>query len=383
MPGIHGRLKASGVLVAALGCQSPAREADLALPGNSVAADELNLVEVSVPWVDSLHPDVVTAPITLTDDGHLVLGAVFDATDRALVSIHLATGRTVRFARRGRGPGEVRLVGGLFASGNAVIVQESGESQFIRFTASGEHVWTVRSWPPVVVLAVRGDSIDELGGGLAGVVIRRRHLRADTGRTLHSPADSTWRAWRGEGLRPQPVGYATFADGRMVMLNPFTYEIQYYDQSGTPTFRTRRELEPRLPTSREIERFSEHLAQNRGRPFYGPDGRPVDIGGRPSEADQLHAYQERILPHFHGLEGVWTDAGDRLWVVGQANDSTWVDLFEDHAFVRRWTLPCTGTDRWLRAAMGGGFLAFVCEVDDPAGEIAARVRIYRIIGNSN
>lgn len=215
----------AGVLFLLLGCQPPPNEGDAAPAGDAVAAGELDLVEVSLSWVDSLHPDVVTAPIALTEDGHLVLGGVLDATDR-----------------------------------------------------------------------------------------------------------------------------------------------------------TRREFQQRLPTSREIERFAEELALNRGRPFYGPDGRPVDIGERPSEADRLLAYQRRILPHFDGLEGVWTDAGDRLWVVGQANDSTWLDLFDDHQFVRRWTFPCTGTDRVLRAAMGGGFFAFICEVDDPSGEIAARVKLYRIAG---
>ena len=101
-------------------------------------------------------------------------------------------------------------------------------------------------------------------------------------------------------------------------------------------------------------------------------------------AQQVEQYRDRPLPHFLGLEdGVWTDDRDRLWIIGQVNDSTWVDLFVGTSFVRRWTWPCAGNDRCVRTAMGGGYLALVCEAPDDGREAEAMLRIYEIREGAN
>ncbi len=371
----------TGILVILLGCESLAREAGSAPAGNRVAAGGLDLVEVSLPWLDTLHLDVVQAPIALTDDGYLIAAGTFDPQQRLLLSVHVASGEMVRFTRTGRGPGEVRFIKGLFGGDGEFTIYDNGELRFLRLTSTGRHRWTTTPQPLVDVHTVRGDSVDgywEVGGSGGSPVVRRQHLRGEGGRDLLHGSDSTWRAWRGEGRLPRPVGFATFADGRVVLLNPYTYEVQYYNTQGTPYARTGRDLPSRSPTEREIGLFTEQLVLQRGRPFYGPDGQPVDIGSRPSEGELTTRYRERQLPHFYTSEGIWTDAAGRLWVLGQANDSTWVDLFNGTEFVKRWTLPCAGNAVRVRNAKTETHLALVCDADDPSGEIAARVKLYRI-----
>ncbi len=374
----------TGTIVLLLGCQPPSSEVAAAAAGLGAAADELDLVEVSLSWLDTLHLDVVHAPIALTDDGYLIAAGTFDPEQRLLVSVHLASGQMARFGRTGRGPGEVRFIQGLFGGVGEFTIYDNGELRFLRLTSIGAHRWTTAPQPLVDVHRVWGDSMDgywDFDDGGNSPVIRRRHLRSGGGRELLHGSDSIWRAWRGDGPRPRPVGFATFADGRVVLLNPYTFELQYYDFEGNPSARTAREVPARYPTEREVGWFAEQLVLQRGRPYYGPDGQPVDIGSRPSEFDQTERFRERQLPHF--WDGAWTDAAGRLWVVGQANDSTWVDLFNGTEFVKRWMLPCAGDRTRVRNARTETHLALVCQVNDPTGEIAARIRLYRIIPTPN
>lgn len=373
-----------GLLVFTVACRGPDNEApfDSAVP--AITAGELDLVEVSLPWLDTLHLDVLHAPVALTDEGYLILAGVFDSEQRLLLSVNLSSGQVTRFGRTGRGPGEVRFINGLFGGEGEFTIYDNGELRFVRMTSTGSHRWTTPPQPLVNVHSVRGDSIDgywEVDGSSGSPVIRRQHLRGEGGRDLLHGSDSTWRAWRGDGRFPRPVDFATFADGRVVLLNPYTYEVQYYDAQGRPSIRTGRDLPPRYPTEREVGRFTEQLVLQRGRPFYGPDGQPVDIGSRPSEFDQTERFRERQLTHF--WDGARTDTAGRLWVIGQANDSTWVDLFDGTEFIRRWTLPCAGDRTRVRNAKTEMYLALVCAVDDPTGEITARIRLYRIVPTSN
>lgn len=373
-----------GLLVFTLACREPAGDAPVDSELWDVAAGDVELVEVSMPWLDTLHLDVVHAPVALTDDEYLIAAGAFDPQQRLLMSVHLPSGETTRFGRTGRGPGEVRFINGLFGGHGEFTIYDNGELRFLRLTSSGRHRWTTPPQPIVNVHTVRGDSVDgywEIDGTGASPVLRRQHLRGDGGRDLLHGADSIWRAWRGEGRLPRAVDFATFADGRVVLLNPFTYEVQYYDNQGTPSARTSRDLPSRFPTEREVGLFTEQLMRQRGRPFYGPDGQPVDIGGGPSELELTNRFRERQLPHLYG--GSWIDDAGRLWVIGQANDSTWVDLFNGTEFVKRWNLPCAGDRNRVRNAKTETHLALVCAVDDSTGEIAARIRLYRIVSTSN
>lgn len=325
--------------------------------------------------------DRLDALLGLTDEGLLLLSRTVAENEGSIEVIDPDLGPLGRFGRRGRGPGEVEFLGGLVGGRGVVTVQETGGSRFIRYDISGKHLWTAPAQAPVALLAVRGDSMDVVWEGGEVLEIRRLDIRRHAGRVLLAAGDSTVLAWRGPGSPGSPVGFASFADGRVVSLNPMTYELQFHDHLGTPTERVQRGLRPRLPTPREVNRFAERLQQSRGRPYYGPDGRAYDLGAGPTEAERLEAYRIRPLPHFHGLGGgAWTEGTERLWVLGQANDSTWLDLFEGPQFVRRWTLPCAGTDRQVSSAAGGGYLVLLCEVDDPTGEVAARIQLYRMDG---
>ncbi len=81
------------------------------------------------------------------------------------------------------------------------------------------------------------------------------------------------------------------------------------------------------------------------------------------------------LPHFEVL-GLWFDVRHRLWVIGNANDSTFLDVFRDSVFLGRRSIACRRS--WdQRPTLQGRWIAMTC--DGETSEQPSVVRLFRIV----
>jgi hypothetical protein len=103
----------------------------------------------------------------------------------------------------------------------------------------------------------------------------------------------------------------------------------------------------------------------------GPSGGRVAIGGLEERLDSL---PKQVLPHF-SRHGLGYDARGRLLVIGEATDSTFVDVFADTAFLGRQMLPCTG--HYASVSLNGEWLALLCTTDAAEGP-PAELQLYRL-----
>jgi hypothetical protein len=109
-----------------------------------------------------------------------------------------------------------------------------------------------------------------------------------------------------------------------------------------------------------------------GKTYVGPDGKRIalDVDGAMARA------AARPVRHFTPTTGPQVDATGRLWVFGQAHDSTFVDLFHDRRFIRRWMFPCWNP--WPSASIDAAWFLLVCEATSEEGDAVASLQLYRI-----
>jgi len=314
----------------------------------------------------AIRPDNPASPAAVTGDGVLVVAGVFDEAQRWLLTAD-STGRVLaRFARRGQGPGEVMHVGQLFAGAEGVTVWDGSQQRLVRFTVLGQHVWTTGAIGEGQPLLLGRDSMDFLIWGPGKTEVRRYGLPSLGWRDLIPADDSVLRRFAATPEARGFVGFASIEDG-MVIVNPVTYEMQYYDPQGRRNGRHQREVAQRFRTQQELL----HLQQSIRRGFVGADGIRRDFDTKAV----VQRAAERPVRHFTTGTGP-VAVSDLLWLVGGGSDSTFVDLFQHRTFVRRWMLPCSNT--WPTAAITRTRILLVCEVTDSLGDRVGEIQVYRI-----
>ena len=159
---------------------------------------------------------------------------------------------------------------------------------------------------------------------------------------------------------------------RFVVGDGFSYTLWMFRMGDTLSpRRIERRIPPRMATAREIARAESSWVEMERRGMPGPRGTLV----RPDFSDQRRNLQQQPRMHFQ-YGGISFDGHRRMWVIGRANDSTFLDVFADTVFLGRRMVDCRRMA--YAGAVRGSWLALGCQADDDL-ERPYQIRRFRIV----
>ncbi len=264
------------------------------------------------------------------------------------------------FGFYGEGPGELpTAVGYLGFRGNVPVV--SAEARVVSAAPAG-HSWKLQTWstpPGIQLLSSMADSSDfwQPNPG-AGLPVRRIGTGSQTGRELISVSDSFYArittARDGSGEPRWPVYSST--EQTLVVADGYNYTAMAVDLSTGSRVYFGRTLSPRLRTAAELEVARAAF----GKGIIGPSGQRIVS---PALAARLARLGTDTLPHFK--PGGLVISGRMIFVLGQSNDSGFIDVFIDHVFAQRVAIPCRRAES---PSLAWPWLVVTCGIaEDPEG----------------
>ncbi len=273
--------------------------------------------------------------------------------------------------KKGSGPGEFTAAAGYSVfSGNTLYVQVG--SRIVSIARSGDS-WQAASWaiePSYQLLSVTPDSADfwEISAK-EGFPILRLGIRGNAPRRLLGAADSFYKRLvtplggeQGEPRRP----IVTSNDSLLVAAGGYTYELMQLDLRTRRAIYFGRQMPPRRRTPIELAESQARWA-----------GGIVGPGGQTLRSPVLQAKYDRLatdtLPHFR--PGGLSLVGNTLLVVGQANDSGFVDMFRGGAFIGRSIIPCATA---ASPSIAWPWLAVLCTIPEDSDGRKVDVRRFRL-----
>lgn len=337
--------------------------------GTIDASDALpTLVEVPVP-VAAHAPGSVEGTIVAGPDGGW-LYAPADLGASALVMVDSSGTRRTALGAYGAGPGEMLASFPLWLDDTIAIGHDLATRRIIVWSREGRVKREFRAGEPVVPFA-RGPGNSLLGSRFRGEIEVPVLIDLGSGavRDLLAPTDSMLRRlFRDEAsvsarLANLPA-IGRWRDG-VVVGNGLTYELVLWNRDGTLAGQLARDLPPVLMGPEAVERELQSL------------GRSPMIRSQ-ERLDRIRAELEATpVRRFTHVGAPRTDGRGRLWVVVKEGDDVAADVFTAERFLGRLPLDCPGHGgRW---DLNDDWLMLVCQPDDPASELDAVVRRYRIV----
>lgn len=357
------RWGSSVLLVLALGCAG-----DGAGEARPVSAVLPTLTEVPIP-VPELSPGAVTSAIVAGPDGGWLFGPS-DVQASALVLVAPVGRRAVAVGGYGEGPGEMRLSLPLWLDDTAAIGFDLATRRLMLWDRTGTLRREWRPTEPVVPIA-RGPGQTLLASRFRGGREVPVLVEIGTGavRDVIPPDDSTLLAlFRDDAGLSDRIANAPvigrWRDG-IVVGNGLTYRIGLWRRDGALVRVLGRDLPPARLGPRALDREMANLRAS----------------GLSRDPEQLARARARLAetpqPRFTHFGAPRPDERGRLWVVVQEGDSVAADVFGDEAWLGRVPIECPGFEgRW---DLNGRWLLLVCDPRDPASDLDAEVRRYRIV----
>lgn len=355
---------AIGLLIASAACRaSPdARTA--------VAAAEVMPTLVAEPNpVPSLSPGSVESAVVAGADGGW-LYAPGDLQSSALVAVD-ADGRSARpLGRFGEGPGEMRASFPLWLDDTIAIGHDLATRRVVVWARDGSVRREFRPSEPVIPLG-RGPGTTLLATRFRGRVEVPVLVDIPTGMATDVlvPGDSVLVALFGRDVDftariANAPAVGRWRDG-IVVANGLTYMMGLWHGDGSLAAIVRHALPPARMGAEAVARELRNL-------------RNSPLARRPG---QLERWREELeatpVQRFSHVGAPRSDGRGRLWVVVQEGDSVHADVFADTTYLGRLPVDCPGFGgRW---DLAGAWLLLVCEPVDPASELDAEVRRYRIV----
>lgn len=301
----------------------------------------------SLPLSDTHFVNRNVKSIAMTDDG--IIGMLYTSGpgDHTLMLVDATMGELRYTVPRGMREGESSGAGMLFAHGNVIEIVDTLRSRIITVT---EHGGVVRedSLPEnQIILSVSSDSIDVMPFHNMGNGVSRRPRRGNGGLELVANTDPYLRWWSSRHTATWatvPAYYARAA--KMVLGEGIMYRLVLLDRAARGHMEFGRELPPRYRTDAEHSHFARLLLA-----IAEENVDSVTLVG------EIASTRSQVLPHF-GRSGVWIDPSGRVWVVGSASDSTFVDIFADGVYIGRTMIDCWGSND--RIAYAAGWMALLC-----------------------
>lgn len=371
MRSVAGMLLTS-VLTGLAGCEASAPAPD-APREVSRSMPRLTPSEITIP--DSARPELRFSRLAVSTAGALAYTGAFDPAGRRVILTDGMHRERARVGLPGEGPGELRSVGQLVFLDSVLLIEDDEQARILAIASDGELLSSRRYPAGGRVLAVHADSVDvEHGFGTSRTQVRRYSLESGGWRILTGASDSAFqRITRGDSTPGRYVSPAFAAyPGGFVLANPYTYDLQYFDAEGRRMAAARRDVPSRRRTARELVDARARIERSK-RQFRGPKGQTVAHGGA---QDAIARLATAPLRHFSATHGLHFDGRGRLWVIGQANDSTFADVFARDEFLGRITLPCRSSN--LYASLRGEWLVLPCEAAGAEVSTEIELRLYRI-----
>lgn len=359
----RARSTSSYCLLALVACSAPA-EAPLPQVTGVLPALEAR----SLP---NLPDDLIRAEgsrIAISVTGHLAAVSPPRPDDNFLIQVIDSTGAVVsRLGPRGRGPGELQLVGFLAFSGDSLLgAHDATTARLSLFNLEGRLVFPLPLDVREVPLTLGGDSIDIRVFGGSDNRWLRRSLRGSGARPLLVSSDSAFAASfpdRGTPERPVVVAraYASTPD-RIAIGSQDEYRILLYSSRGQFIGQILRDVPRQLPSSHSLRMVALSLE---GQPMLSPARR----------AAMVKEFSERPQMHFRQLR---FDGMGRLWVLGPDGEDGYADVYADTTFLGRLKLPCPGFtgDGW---DLAGAWLGVTCADTREDAASYGTVRVFRIL----
>lgn len=277
------------------------------------------------------------------------------------------------FGQHGEGPHEVIGHGGILFGGDSTLVLVDPETrQTLVFGFDGKPSLDRRNLDAYFPIA-RDDESLLINRGFTdhgASRVERVSISNRTAEVVIPQDDSLLRLLGLTARGPWPA--AAWDGSRIVLGEGNSYTLVLYEPDQPPV-QFGPSHPPRHRTALELDQATSELTARAREPFIGPYGKAIRT---PDPDARIRKLKFDTLPHFTAAGGLAFDAQGRLWVVGQASDSTFADVYADTTFLGRitvdyfnpyWTRPVALQSRWL---------AVPClESDD-----VYRIRLYRIEG---
>jgi hypothetical protein len=338
-------------------------------PDGGVAATVLpRLLEMPIP-VPEYSPGAVASPVVAGPEGGW-LYAPGDLRSSALVLVEPG-GRVARpLGGFGEGPGEMLASFPLWLDDSVAIGHDLATRRLIVWSRDGEVRREFRPREPVVPIG-RGPGTTLLGSRFKDnrevpVLI---DLASGAVRDAVAPTDSVLVAlFRDDASLSDRVANAPaigrWRDG-VVVANGLRYAMALWDRNGVVRHRIERDLPPAYRSDDAIERELRALRRS-------------PLARRPEQLAELRQRMEATpVARFSHFGAPRSDRLGRLWVVAEEGDSVSADVFTAERFLGRLPLDCPGFGgRW---DLADDWLMLVCAPRDPASDLDAEVRRYRIV----
>jgi hypothetical protein len=378
---LSGRLIVAAVALLGSGCRRSIHPPIAAAPDSRMPS--LEAIPLRFP-MDSL----VDEPryVALTTDGHLTFFR--DATQSPLLVVVDSTGSvSARWGRLGPGPGEFNGDELLLSGDSLILAAGLSDRRLETFNPAGQLRGDVVMPSEGLPSAVISDSVDiwqasnysapsgpVLSGHEVIAPFVRRCLAHDCSRVLLAASDSILRTIVAVAPRLGEGPWPPFAaePGRFVAANGYSYRLWMYSDAGHLLYSFGRNVAPRMVTPSEFAEAEAADGKVVEHGIPGPDGKLHRVN-----ADaKVQALREQPRAHFQ-YNNLAFDEHHRLWVIGKANDSTFLDVFADSTFLGRIMVDCRRFS--ASGAVRGHWLALGCESPDSLAPYA--VRLFRIREN--
>lgn len=375
---------ACSIVIAACAGEAPPPDPgrNTATPAFSAGLPALERVSISLPESDLPIRPIST--LALTSFGTVSFRP--DSRREPVISTVDSTGQVVaRWGVFGEGPGEMRGDEFLLSSDSAVVLAGSGGEPVRVYHPHGRLI-KQRSGPPTgVPTAMAGGALawwtgfargagprSEFRVGRRGSVNRWCAL-TDCIEELLPAADPIVASVDSAAPPPGAGGWppATLTQDAYYVGDGYDYVIWRIALNDLAR-RTRisRQVPPRMVTEREFAEADSAWSKTEREGVPGPNGQRI----RENFDREREFLRTQPRPHFQ-MFGLSVDGRGRLWVIGKANDSTFLDVFADTTFLGRHMLDCDRTG--YAGAVRGSWLALGCE--ERTGDFPYQLRLYRIV----
>jgi hypothetical protein len=299
-------------------------------------------------------------------------GRTFFESERgstARLTVLDSTGAIVaRFAKFGRGPGEVVAPLPVNIGPDGFITWDMAQLRFAGWSNRGDQTYLGPPIPALVpaVHTARGVLAVQLVAG-AGVPV----LTTADFRSVRQLLD-TIHPFLKKSPVPGAMGAAYLPSlgtwtGGFVVGRPGDYALGFFGWDGKLVYEMKRPV-PQVGLS--AWRVEAAVSALRRRPFPGVDTSASGLARIRSTMMQTR------LPGFSQGSSIGLDGAGRVLVAGIEGDSAFVDFFSPPHYLGRVGIPCLGFQgRW---SVQGSWLAFVCQSRDPSFEGDATIKLFRL-----
>jgi hypothetical protein len=298
-----------------------------------------SVTRLPLAQLGSNGPELKRSALAVSPFGHVAFTTGYTEGDE-LITVVDSSGRVVsRLGPRGSGPGELQAAFVLFFQDSLLFAADVFQGRLHRYTIHGayrEYVQFPGSYIPVGYVRDSVDLSDH--SSVTGPRIVRWALTANTGyRTLVQQNDSLFIdfATRGRGQMPPSLTIGSSFTGTVIG-DGSTYQLFEYGKTGITEFGANRSPEILEP------------------------GFDADTAA------------------YFGLYNLGPDGQGRLWVAGRSSGDGFLDVYQDHRWLRRFTIDCY-VNSWYGLSINGDWLALLCDASE-AADTEVQLQLYHIAG---